>query len=174
MRTMTHTIDVTATAKLVRPLLKGTFPAVKFSVRSDRYAGGSAIHVTWTDGPTTTEVSRITDGFTGGRFEGLTDCPYFANSWYCHEHGARPAITYGCDLAENNDVEDSRCCHRADLVHFRVTVVHLSRRLSPEFRADLETTVAELNGREYNPFDHSDCCDVTLLAAKTTRTEPST
>jgi len=39
------------TAKRVRKALKHYFPAVKFSVHSKVYSGGSSIDVRWTDGP---------------------------------------------------------------------------------------------------------------------------
>jgi len=57
--------DVTTAAKEVRKVLKETYPGVKFSVRSHRYSGGSSVEIWWTDGPTTTEVKKLTDGFHG-------------------------------------------------------------------------------------------------------------
>ena len=49
---MTEYVSTTDTAKLVRAALKkafaSTYPGVKFSVRSDRYADGASVRVTWT------------------------------------------------------------------------------------------------------------------------------
>ena len=44
------------TAKLVRAALKRSFPGCRFSVRSSTYAGGAAIHVSWVDGPRSSDV----------------------------------------------------------------------------------------------------------------------
>lgn len=73
---MTDTLDprpeflsVTDTAKVMRATLRKSWPAVKFSVRSSKYAGGASIDVGWTDGPTEWEVRRVSQGFSGARFE---------------------------------------------------------------------------------------------------------
>lgn len=60
-------------AVLIRRDLKAAFPAVKFSVRSDHYAGGSAVRVRWTDGPTTEAVEAIVKPYEGIGFDGMTD-----------------------------------------------------------------------------------------------------
>lgn len=46
----------TEVAKIIRSILKESFPEIKFSVRSKSYAGGSSISIHWTDGPTSKEV----------------------------------------------------------------------------------------------------------------------
>ena len=57
--------DVKQAAAEVRKVLKSTYSGVKFSVCSDRYAGGSAVRVSWTDGPTGKEVSAATAHLKG-------------------------------------------------------------------------------------------------------------
>lgn len=52
-------IDVAERAKLIRKLLKETYPGQKFSVTSHRYAGGSHITLHWVDGPTEKILSAI-------------------------------------------------------------------------------------------------------------------
>lgn len=52
--------DVTEVAKIVRGLLKTHYGETKFSVRSERYAGGSSLRVEWTDGPTEKQVRDLT------------------------------------------------------------------------------------------------------------------
>lgn len=75
--TATHTnrrrIDSADCAKLVRAALKQAFPSVKFSVRTDRYAGGSSVDVKWTDGPTSDAVERVAKRFEGATFDGMID-----------------------------------------------------------------------------------------------------
>jgi hypothetical protein len=61
------------TAKILRQLLKQTFPGIKFSVRSHEYAGGASINIDWVDGPTQDEVRKISDKFKGAKFDGMID-----------------------------------------------------------------------------------------------------
>ena len=70
---MTKYIAVTETAKLIRTALKEAFPEVKFSIRTNKYAGGSSIDVRWQDGPTAAQVDAIAKTFQGGYFDGMTD-----------------------------------------------------------------------------------------------------
>lgn len=136
-------IDTAEVTKLVRRHLKKAFPqypAWFFSVRIDRYSGGSSIDVSWIDGPTTAEVEKITGPFQGARFDGMIDLQYNASQWYCPEHGARVAEIYGHGMGEDGPVR-SRCCAKAELVNTGASWVHESRRLSPEFEARLEFLV---------------------------------
>lgn len=52
--------DVKESAKEVREILKTTYPDIKFSVRIRRFAGGSAVDIAWTDGPTGKEIRDTT------------------------------------------------------------------------------------------------------------------
>lgn len=139
-------IDVAEAAKMLRPILRGCFPGVKFSVRIDRYSMGASIDVAWTDGPTDEDVSNAAYGFNGGRFQGMTDCSYSADSWYCRKHGARSAETRGSDIAEDNGPTNSRCCAEAELVHFGTTNVGTRRTLSDGFTSVLAAQVRKESG----------------------------
>lgn len=141
-----NTADV---AKLIRPALKKAFPAVKFSVRSRGYAGGSSIDVTWTDGPTTQQVDAVTKVYEGNRFDGMDDLQYHADQWLCPEHGASVARTYGSGDDRSGEV-DPRCCEHAESVRFGVGYVQTQRRYSPEFRAELEAAVSRETGLPYD------------------------
>lgn len=61
-------------AKNIRIELKRAFPDVKFSVKSDSYSGGNSIDIYWTDGPATEQVTKITNKYEQGSFDGMTDC----------------------------------------------------------------------------------------------------
>lgn len=61
------------TAQLVRAALKEAFPGVKFSVRSSTYSGGASINIGWTDGPNDSQVSAVTEKFSGSYFDGSID-----------------------------------------------------------------------------------------------------
>lgn len=66
-------LTVAETAKLVRAALRPAFPGQKFSVRSDRYAGGASIRVTYTDGPAKAAVEAVVGRYAGATFDGMTD-----------------------------------------------------------------------------------------------------
>jgi hypothetical protein len=147
-------IDVVEAAKMIRKHLKVTFPGVKFSVKSARYAGGASIDIDYIDGPLPESVRTAVAGFRGARFDGMIDLQYNADSWYCAKHGARTAATNGhsynredpSGTGEGNGIEQSRCCAAAELVHFGSGYVHEQRRLSPEFTAELEQIIATRYG----------------------------
>jgi len=73
-------IDVADTAKLIRKVLRESFPGVKFSVRIDRYAGGSSTRVTWTDGPTAKVVEDLLSVFEAAGFDGMQDLKFYKDS----------------------------------------------------------------------------------------------
>lgn len=68
-----HYIDTADVAKLLRVRLKQEFPGIKFSVRSDRYSGGSSIRVRWTDGPKGEAVEAVIKQYEGADFDGMQD-----------------------------------------------------------------------------------------------------
>jgi len=73
MKVVGSYIDAAEVAKLVRKDLKEHFPAIKFSVRLDRYAGGSSINVDWTDGATRAAVEAVAGKYHGCDFDGMQD-----------------------------------------------------------------------------------------------------
>lgn len=62
-----------AAAKMIRAKLKTAYPSVRFSVVSESYAGGDAVRIGWTDGPTTDAVDRIAKPHQHGHFDGSID-----------------------------------------------------------------------------------------------------
>ena len=66
--------SLVAAAKNIRRELAAAFPGVRFAVRSDRFAGGDAIRISWVDGPTTAQVDPIVNRYEAGSFDGSTDC----------------------------------------------------------------------------------------------------
>lgn len=73
---MARYISVNETSKIIKRTLQAAFPDVKFSVRLDKYSGGSSIDASWTDGPTDKQVKAILDRFDGKGFDGMTDMSY--------------------------------------------------------------------------------------------------
>ena len=68
-----------AAAKEIRKELKAKWPNVKFRVRSESFAGGSAVDIYWTDGPTCEQVRDVVGKYEYGYFDGMTDCYYITN-----------------------------------------------------------------------------------------------
>lgn len=66
----------------VREELRRTFPGHKFSVKSESFAGGNAIDVHWSMGPTYEEVSKITNKYMAGTFDGMTDSYNYDHTGY--------------------------------------------------------------------------------------------
>lgn len=91
-----RSISCVETAKLVRKELKKQFPGQKFSVRSDRYSGGSSIDVKWTNGPSEDAVQEVAGHFKGATFDSMTDCKRYNDSPYCNDY-----IFFRRDLDKN-------------------------------------------------------------------------
>jgi hypothetical protein len=66
-------------AKNMRVELKRAFPGIKFSVKTSQYSGGDSVRIYWADGPAAVQVERITNKYSGGSFDGMTDS-------YNHKH----------------------------------------------------------------------------------------
>lgn len=68
----------TTAAKNIRIELKRAFPGVKFSVKSRKFSIGDEIDVMWTDGPQSKQVDVITERYSVGSLDGMTDCYHYA------------------------------------------------------------------------------------------------
>lgn len=53
--------------------LRKAFPGVKFSAKSDSFAGGDSIDVHWEYGPLVADVEKVTDKYQDGHFNGMED-----------------------------------------------------------------------------------------------------
>jgi hypothetical protein len=69
------------TAKLVRKELAKKFPSQKFSVRSDSYAGGASVDISWENGLPQSVVEKVVDKFSGAGFDGMVDLQYYKYHW---------------------------------------------------------------------------------------------
>lgn len=126
-------ISLTETAKLIRIALKRAFPGVKFSIRSNRYSGGSSIDVRWTDGPIVSGVRAVTGNYTGGGFDGSIDLRYSCWSWLFADGTARPAYSAGTVESRGSisgyDYREP-APEGAELVRFAADFVFCQRRTS--------------------------------------------
>jgi hypothetical protein len=92
-------LSVVETAKLLRAALKAAHPGVKFSVRSDSYAGGASIDVSYVDGPFEPAVKAITDLYSGASFDGMIDLKSYHDSLVTFEGDELPTVIhFGADF----------------------------------------------------------------------------
>lgn len=68
------------TAKAIRSDLKQAFPQTTFRVISESYAGGSAVRISWVDGPTSQQVNTIVRQYEYGHFNGMEDIYEYSNT----------------------------------------------------------------------------------------------
>jgi len=108
----TKHLSCAETAKLVRVALKKRFPDVKFSVRSDVYAGGASIDVNWYLGPTSKEVDEIAGQFESASFDGSIDMETRFDHWLLPDgstivkHGPGTEGSLGYIPAVNNPMPE--------------------------------------------------------------------
>jgi hypothetical protein len=134
------------TAKMIRATLKAAFPAVKFSVRSKSYSGGSSIRVNWTDGPTPERVDDVVSVFNGHGFDGSIDMGYSINAWILNGKilgtrstgttGSRGSVAPWGMIAPHDD---------AELVSFAGSV-STDRTISPAFARRCAAQIAHYYG----------------------------
>lgn len=116
-------LSTTEVAKLVRGDLKRAFPGQKFRVRSKSYAGGSSIHVDWTDGPTTDAVDAVVKRYAGATFDGMRDLKEYRDpTLVANPDGTYTHIRYGVDW------------------------VLTQRAISAEWRAEIGAMIANATG----------------------------
>lgn len=127
--TYTKSLTVAETAKELRKALKAEFPGVKFSVRSDSYAGGASIRVRWTDGPREQLVKRVCARFEGASFDGMIDLKSYHTTVVANPDGSVEEIHYGADF------------------------IFADRDVSPERDALIRELYEHCIGRPYDPSD---------------------
>lgn len=145
---MAKYISVTETASLIRSQLKAKFASIKFSVRSDKYAGGASINISWTDGPTAKMVDAITKAYQGKGFDGMIDMAYYKDSYLLPDGSAEFAGTKGTAGSGGMDPEEHHMMppvEGVERVHFGADYVFTSRELSPAFRANIRHQWAQMN-----------------------------
>lgn len=80
--------DHALAAANIKRELNRIFPGQKFSVKSETFAGGDSVSVSWEDGPTGEEVEAIINKYQSGDFDGMTDCyNYRGKSEFREAHG---------------------------------------------------------------------------------------
>lgn len=83
-----------------RKLLHAAWPKVKFSVRIERFSMGNAMRVSWTDGPTESDVSAVVDRFEAGSFDGMTDCYNYRDTPWNKCFGSAKYVSMSRDVSK--------------------------------------------------------------------------
>lgn len=63
-------------AAAIREELKKEMPNYKFYVRSETFAGGDAVRISWENGPTVKQIEAIVNKYAYGRFDSMEDLSY--------------------------------------------------------------------------------------------------
>lgn len=74
-------------AKGMRKELKQAFPDIKFSVRTEYFANGNSIDISWELGATVKEVEKITNKYQYGWFDGMTDMYNYEDTLVTDKNG---------------------------------------------------------------------------------------
>ena len=141
-------IPVAEQAKLVRAQLKRHWPAVKFSVKSKSFSGGSSITIAWTDGPTSKQVESIAYQFKGGGFDGSIDMAYSCRHWLLPDGTAIIQSSPGTSgsLGYISPVENGKPHPKAERVSFAANYISTSRKYSLDFYSRQLLMVCERYG----------------------------
>lgn len=70
---MKQYLSCAETSKMIRSVLKESFPGVKFSVVSSTYSMGASINIRYQDGPGADAVKSVVSIFNGSYFDGMQD-----------------------------------------------------------------------------------------------------
>ena len=134
---MSRYLSLKETANLVRGALKVAHPGTKFSVRSNSFAGGTAIDVSWTDGPTQKSVDAILHNYAGERFDGMVDMAYSVTHYLLPDGTAVLAESPGTEDQKGSDpaIRNFKPHPDAERVRMGAKYVHSSRQLSDDFIA---------------------------------------
>ena len=70
-------------AQTIRKELKEKFPSIKFSVKSESFAGGNSVDIYYTNGVPEDDIRKLVNKYESGHFDGMTDCyNYHSNRDY--------------------------------------------------------------------------------------------
>jgi hypothetical protein len=143
-------LTVTETAKLVRKDLKAAFPATKFGVTCDKYAGGASIRVKWTDGPTVPQVDAVIGIYESRGFDGMVDYEYHKTAWMMPDGTVTRAYredTTGCKGVVEG-CNNPKPHPDAVEVSFGASYVTTDREITEEARAKVRNRLAQEWGVE--------------------------
>jgi len=127
-------------AAAIRDELKKVFPLHKFSVRSESFAGGNSVHVSWTDGLTAPQIDEIIKKYQYGSFNGMEDMYEYSNS--------REDIAQAKYVSSSRTISDElREAVKSDLMTLRPDLDHYGNdNINDNLHRLLYDTEIPLNG----------------------------
>lgn len=110
----------------LRRQLRAAFPGVQFSVKSKSYSGGSSINVSWTDGPTSADVRKVSNQYEEGSFDGTEDI-------YNYDHdNVWPDVFGGAKYVfENRSYSDALMVKAAEKCGYTITGIDRQSQCLP-------------------------------------------
>lgn len=128
-------VGVADTAKLIRKKLKDAYPNTKFSIRSKSYSGGASIDIDWWDGPTTEQVDKIVQMYSGSGFDGSIDLRYYITHWMLPDGSVEIAHDQGSTGSGGGHPEITcpQSHPQAKRVHFMANHVFTDRKYTQNF-----------------------------------------
>ncbi len=143
-------VSLTDTAKLIRATLKAKFPDIKFSVRSERYSGGSSIRASWLDGPLGSAVQEVITPYAGKGFDGMIDMDYLKGAWLYPDGSAGFRKSDGTAYSAGSVSAYRHAPANPDAlpVSFWVSYVFAERRISAGYLSGVLEDYAKVYGDE--------------------------
>lgn len=134
--------SLTATAGLIREALKAAFPTVKFSVTTDRFAGGTSLDIRYTDGPSGQQVKAVYAPFISGHFDGMQDMHvYNGGLTAVGEAGQLVRLSFGAKYIDH---------HRSYSAAYGPCLYSLDLREVPSLSDQISAFLSWHTAREYN------------------------
>jgi hypothetical protein len=165
--------SLTATANLIREALKAAFPAVKFSVTTDRFSGGTSLDIRYTDGPSGKQVKAVYAPFISGHFDGMQDMHVYNDGLTAvAEGGQLVRLSFGAKYIDHHrsySAAYGHCLNSLDLREVPSLADQFSAFLSwhTAREYDLTTSYTE-NAGTYTLTSTSRRADLATLAAMLT------
>lgn len=151
-------ISTKETAQIIRKRLKTQFPNTKFSVRYQSYSMGSHVNVSWTDGPTQSDITESVGCFYGSGFDGMCDSSYTVSHWL--QPDGTVTFAHSSGTATQPEV-DEPAPPNAELVHFGGSSPSIYRTESAKFIEDVKCCYALLDPSERSALmEKSNCTRV--------------
>lgn len=159
-------------ALLIRSALKNAFPLVKFSVKTQTYAGGGSVRVSWNDGPVAKDVEKVAGQFETRGFDGMIDMAHSCHLWLAPDGTATLAHDPGTQGSMGCDPEIIGSAHHPDAViadRISSGYVFCNRHISPALYQRAIDAVKAENWAELQDFDWSKISGENFDAARSVR-----
>lgn len=117
-------------ARDAKQLLKKKYPTIEFSVRSDNFANGNSVHISWNLGPTSDEVDKLVSKYQYGHFDGMIDLYEYSNTR--DDIPQAKYVSCGREYKTNEEIENDKLSwedpKRRNLYKEEKTLYHIVAR----------------------------------------------